>query len=290
MMKFHATIAAALATYFVSGASQDGEAILALNNQLRQTEHSLSVMNQLKARKDSDPESVTALLLSATEPPVDGQAELDRRLSLLRQELSVLSMETEIILGTSGAPAHRSNPKEPDAASQPLAHPQPLLVTPTQPQAGGSLSAQGTPMLVSGLSPRVLALLSNPGADAPGSARPATLKFEQAEPVADTMSKPEPKQAKKPEIKLNGYSADPMLQAKASYRAELYENCLTILAKQKSAEAEHLRSRCLTRLNRLDEAIESLKRIIKLEPETHLGRRAQEDLDFAIWIKAANDQ
>jgi len=287
MMKFHAMIATALATYFVSGMSQDGEAVLALSNQLRQTEHSLNVMNQLKARKDTDPESVTALLLSATEPPVDGQAELDRRLSILRQELSVLSMETEIILGTSGAPAHRNNLKDPGAVSPPAVEAQPMQAKPKPSMSGDSFAGQGTPMLVSGLSPKVLALLNNPGAAAMGSAKPSMGKPEPDESMADAMNKPE---AKKPEIKLTGYSADPMLQAKASYRAELYENCLTILAKQKGAEAEHLRSRCLTRLNRLDEAIESLKRIIKLEPESHLGKRAQGDLDFAIWMKAAGDQ
>ena len=81
-----------------------------------------------------------------------------------------------------------------------------------------------------------------------------------------------------------------MLQAKSCYRAGLYENCLTILASEKSSEANHLRARCYMRLKRLDEAIKSLKAITSIEPNSPLGVRAAKDLEFAIWMKAAGEQ
>ena len=97
----------------------------------------------------------------------------------------------------------------------------------------------------------------------------------------------------KPEVKTinpTGYSANPMLQAKSSYRAKLYEDCLLILKNEKGPEADTLRARCLTRLDRLDEAIENLDRIIELDPNTSLGKRAIADKKFAEWMKSANDR
>ncbi len=291
MMKFHATIATCLATYFVSGMGQDSEALLALNKQLEATDHSLQVMNQLKQREGTDPDSVTALLLTATEPAAQGQSELDRRLEELRQELSVLSMETEIVLGTGGAPQHHADDGGMHPAGSELTGSamQPMTKAERMQTPSTRRSRGPAPRLVSGLSPRVLAILGN----TQSFTRTTESKSEKGKEMLDSMPDMELGPNGKPKLKsirLNGYSANPMLQAKASYRAGLYEDCLVILKDQKSPAADHLRARCLNRLDRFDEAVTNLTRIIALDPESSLAKRAAKDKEFALWMMSTSKQ
>jgi hypothetical protein len=284
MMKFHATIVTCLATYFVSGVSQESEAFLALSQQLRQTDHSLELMKSLEKRKDTDPEGVTSLLLSATEPAAQGQSELDRRLHSLKQELSVLYMETEIILGLGGASEHNAIGQAPLAGN-------PMHKLPVMPAGGLEI-----PEMVTGLSPRVLAILRSqrmPRAIVQAQPMDMQSKSEIGEVMSDSMAKSKLDEIEAPQpkpIKLTGYSADPMAQARVCYRAKLYEECLMILKKQTGSKAEHLRSRCYTQLDRADEAILSLSKIIKAEPESKLGMRAKQDMEFAMWRMQAKQK
>ncbi len=110
------------------------------------------------------------------------------------------------------------------------------------------------------------------------------------EPPAAELSPPPPTGPSEPSREAQpptppGYSADPLRQAVACYRAGRHERALSLLEGREDLEALYWRSRCLTQLERTDEAIALLTRIVESAGASYAGRRAESDLDFLRWKK-----
>ncbi len=106
-----------------------------------------------------------------------------------------------------------------------------------------------------------------------------------AEPLAAPSTERTSEPSKETQPELPGYSADPLRQAMACYRAGRHERALSLLESREDLEALYWRSRCLTQLERTDEAIALLTRIIESAGDSYAGRRAESDLDFLRWKK-----
>jgi len=80
------------------------------------------------------------------------------------------------------------------------------------------------------------------------------------------------------------YSADSIAQARTYYRLRRYQEGLTTLRNVGDDPIGlYWRARCLEKLDRLEEAIRVLERVVELAPESHEGKRAKTDIDFLTW-------
>jgi hypothetical protein len=80
-----------------------------------------------------------------------------------------------------------------------------------------------------------------------------------------------------------GYSADPLRHALTCLRTGRPERALELLAGREDLESLYWRSRALADLERIDEAIELLSRIIAAAGDDYAARRASTDLEFLRW-------
>ena len=80
-----------------------------------------------------------------------------------------------------------------------------------------------------------------------------------------------------------GYSADPLRHALTCLRTGRPERALELLAGREDLESLYWRSRALADLERADEAIELLSRIIAADGDDYAARRASTDLEFLRW-------
>ena len=260
MMRHHAKLATFLsALAMLPLVRQDGDRVL-LESAYSDIVGSLDVMHRIEAQVADDPEGARALLLDVTEPQAMPAAELDARLDELRREVSLLRMELDARQDEDG-----------------IVHPDPKVppgLTVRAPRSG-SRTAGLSDDLRNTLRTR---LETTSPIEAPSGHASSGHAMEPAQakpglPAARNTRRLEP----------NGYSADPIGQARASFYAKRYGDALTLLEGRNDLQARYMRSRCLTQLDRFEEAIAILSDILVTNPESYEGRRAAVDIEFARW-------
>ena len=86
-----------------------------------------------------------------------------------------------------------------------------------------------------------------------------------------------------PPIEHVGYSADPLLQGQACYRAGLYERGIELLEPVGSPAGQYWYGRCLERAGRLDDAITVYRKVSEAEDGGSFVERAKTNLEFVQW-------
>jgi tetratricopeptide (TPR) repeat protein len=81
----------------------------------------------------------------------------------------------------------------------------------------------------------------------------------------------------------SAYSADPLRQGIACYRAGRYAEAFELLQPLDDATALYWQARTLERLERLEDAIQAMERAIQKGGEGFEQRRAETDLEFLRW-------
>lgn len=248
MMKHQLAIATGLAALFVLPAATGQDGVEKLERALTDIEHALDVMTGIDARMQEDPEQAIDLVLSATEAPPLDPVRLDDRLGSLRKEVSLLQMELDALESPGSARTLQT------------------FVPPTADQERAEAPPQP---LTTGLDDALRSAL--------GSQEPIRrTEPRHATPTAATEG---------PAPEYEGYSADPLGQARACYRTGRYDRALALLDQLEEPEALYWRARCLERLDRLDEAIALLERVAAAEGDSYEGQRAAKDLEFFRWKK-----
>jgi tetratricopeptide (TPR) repeat protein len=259
MLRFQTPVAGVLAALLVVPAFLGQAQVATLQDALSGTRRALEVLKGLEQRLHEEPAAALGLILSATEVPAGEEAERDRRLESLRNEVNLLQMELDAmqspVLGADGAVQSALGarlPLEPRAPADPAA-----------PSAG----------ITTGLDDSLRALL----AEAP-AARAAL----RGETVAAREGAPAPAPGEGGGG-ASAYSADPLRHGIACYRAGRYAEAHALLAPLDDAAALYWRARTLERLERLDEAVEVMERAIAAGGEDVELRRAKTDLEFLRW-------
>lgn len=257
MMKHQTTLVTGLATLLVAPPILFGDELQdTLEQALAGTVQAIEVVTGLQEKLTEDPEGAIPLVLSVTEAPDTSGQEQDERLSSLRQEVSLLQMQLDAM-------------ENPDVASTATGG-SVLGTTTGNAGSSGTASAALLPRTQTGLSPSVRALLARNAS--PRTANPALQQTTRTVTAAP-----------QPTVEKDSYSADPLGQAKASYRAGRFADGLVLLEGRTDGESMYWRARCLARLDRYDEAIETLTKVIALEGDSYTGKRAATDLEFFQW-------
>lgn len=298
------TTGAGLLLVVPSLTTQDaGARIATLEGALDQTLRALETFTDLSERVEKGDRDAVRAVRTFTEDPIEDERARDERAFELGQQVSQLQGHLDTLEGglralSTTAPLYVLGTDLPPELEV-NATPAPLTggsITPdvqsvphstdwsTDPMRSGggpvvdeSLLAPnqtaGRPSM-SGMDERTRAALLD--VRAPGEAKP--LAPTQAGPRAEVPTAPiEP-------VEKEGYSADPLRHARACFRAERFERALEILATMdESAEVLFWTGRALERLERLDEAVATMERASRLDPESLTGRRAAESLEFLVW-------
>jgi len=261
MLRFQTALSGALATVLVVPAFLGQGQIGSLQDALAGTRRALDVLKSLEQRLHDEPASTLGLILSATESPRGDEAQRDRELEQLRNEVSLLQMELDSmqspVLGADGA-----------VQSALGAH------VPLDGRASSSASPQAG--ITTGIDDDMRAFLSAPDATrAPkrGENAPRDPSQAQAAPAGGAAG---------------AYSADPLRNGIACYRAGRFAEAYELLAPLADANALYWQARTLERLERLDEAVTRMERAIAKAAESKDAggfdaRRAQTDLEFLRW-------
>lgn len=222
-----------------------------LEQALAETERALAELLGREGQKEVRYDSAIARALGCSEPALPDPRRRDELLESLRRDVGQLQEELDEleVHGLQGAPRRAAAPGGASGDGPP--RPEPPAPAP----------------LRTGLDDELRELL---GASAPPIASgglPVALR-----PAARTA------------LEEPGYSADPVRQGRALFRAARYAEGLALLERLGSTpEADYWRARCLERLRRPEEALRLYERIVEREPESDLGRRAAHDRDFVEW-------
>lgn len=269
MLKHQTTLVTGLATLLVAPPILFGDELQQqLEEALKGTVQAIEVVSGLKNKLEVDPDGTIPLVLSVTEQAEETAQQQDERLAALRQEVSLLRMQLDAVENPEVPAAGAAGEGVPNGGAAPPE----IASTATAPSPGAPTPAPAIPSgtTSTGLSPSLRAMLKR-------SARSRAVN-------PSLQQKPEPNEEhSKPQIAANSYSADPLGQAKASYRAGRFADGLVLLDGRKDAESMYWRARCLARLDRYDEAIETMTKVIELEGDSYTGKRAATDLEFFQW-------
>jgi tetratricopeptide (TPR) repeat protein len=211
------------------------------------------VLQGLERQLGEDPVATLGLILSATEAPAGDEALRDRRLETLRNEVGLLQMELDAL---------QSPVLAPDGAVQDFLGTRTPLEPAGPPGAG----------ITTGLDDSLRALLS----EAPSSRLLPV-------PAAPEPARTKGQDGSEPPVDVGVYSADPLRQGIACYRAGRYAEAYELLAPIPDANALYWQARALERLERLDEAVTVMERAVAKGVEGFELRRAQTDLEFLRW-------
>lgn len=261
-----------LASLLLAPAADDlgGIGLDELVRKLEETRRSLDVLEGIAQLPLGD--TRIERVLAATEPAAGTPRERDRRLDALREEVSRLreavdridlagpaavpppSVETG---GPSPAPAHEDGARSSSSAVS-AATTGPLV----PPALGGAPPTTG-------LSPEELRRLSAwmpPVTSTPTTAGTAGLARGGAP------------------LEAPDYSADPLRQGRAYFRAGRYAEALVLLARAgDDLEAKYWRARCHEKLGHLEEALAGYEEVARLGEGTALGQRSRDDFEFLSW-------
>jgi hypothetical protein len=256
MMKHHTTLATGLAAVLAVPVLTGGQEELGpLEDALAGTVRALEILGGMEERVSEAPDEVAGWIRTATETPhLEGRA-LDDRLTVLRREVSLLQME----LDTLEDPGSAKDAATPGTTAPALTGP----------------GASPLPRISTGLDASLRELLS----------REMTARTEPPASQGRAVSAGQEVARLAPRPEADGYSADVLGQARACYHAGRYEDGLVLLERRNDVRSLYWRARCLTRLERYDQAADVLKRIVELEGDSYEGRRAATDLEFVKWRK-----
>jgi hypothetical protein len=202
-----------------------------------------------------------------TEAPILDDQARDQYLVQLRQEVGQLRMQDELgITVASPSPLIASEVTTQTDVGTPAVAPT------TQPLP---FNTSATASVTTGLDDRLrLSLTSEPGTATDVGGR-----------VAEAMEG-------------EGFSADPMLEAQANYRAARYDHALALLGSATpGVETSWWRGRCLEKLGRLPEALTIYESIVQIELDESASDedrsaharvlpRAERDVEFLRWAVA----
>jgi tetratricopeptide (TPR) repeat protein len=254
MLKLQSALASGLATLLVTPALLNPDDMLALETTLERTQHALIVLSGIKESVERGVPGAIELAAAATEPPILDAPARDERLFALRSEVNLLQAELDGIDGKTLA-----------GGAAALAG--------TVPIAGVPGENEGEPPLFTGLDDaarRALALL--PSAE-PSAATGARASASGSAPQPRTRTPEHP-----------GYSADPLLQARACFKAERFDDALKLLRSlPEGSEPLWWAGRTLDRLGRLDEAVKTFRKLLERFPDSAEAPRARTELEFLEW-------
>ncbi len=260
MMRFQTALSGFLAALLVVPALIGQGQIASLQDALGGTHRALEVLKGLEQRLGEDPAAALGLILSATETPRGDEAQRDRHLEELRNEVGLLQMELDAlqspVLGADGAVQSALGAR--------------LPLDPSRPAAPAGITT--------GLDDELRALLG--GAPAPRNTAP---RSEARTGAGATPLQP----AGQPSAE-DSYSADPLRHGIVCYRAGRYGEALALLAPLSEPSALYWQARTLERLERLDEAVALMERALAKGAESGQTqgfetRRAETDLEFLRW-------
>jgi tetratricopeptide (TPR) repeat protein len=275
MMKHNVAIATGLASLLVLPTALGQQDVAQLDDALREISHALEVMTGIEQQIQAQPERGIDLVLSATEVPHLEQRELDGRLDTLRNEVSLLQMELDAL----------------DSPGMTMTL-QPFVPSGPAPDALGRMADPSRAgALATGLDDSLRATLSNRQASRSarsGQSSSRTASNPTHDPAHDPAHDPTRDPSYDPSRQapeFEGYTADPLGQARTCYRVGQYQRGFDLLVELEDLEALYWKARCLERLERLDEAIALLNQIVTAEPDSYQGQRAAKDLEFYEWKK-----
>ena len=254
MLKLQSALASGLAALLVTPALLNEDDMAALETMLERTQHALVVLSGIQESVERGVPGAVELAATATEPPIlDAQAR-DERLFALRSEVNLLQAELDAFDGTALA-----------GGAGALAGTAPGPV----PFGAGS----GEPPLFTGLDEatrQALALLPISPATAEGGPRQAA---SGAAPASRAAVAEHP-----------GYSADPLLEARACFKAGRFDQALALLRSlPDGAEVLWWTGRSLERLGRADEAVKTFRKLLERFPDSAEAPRARTELEFLEW-------
>ena len=257
MMKFQTAIASGLATFLVVPAvTLGGDEIGTLKDALANTARALEILAGIEEKLDGTGQVSTGIVLAVTEPSILDARRRDERLSALRNECSLLQTELDLLEGADSATVPAASPTE-EVAPVPVVG-----------------DAHSLPPVHTGLDEATRNVLKSitKGTANQGEPRDAPTTVEVTGPEERSESEE--------------YSADPVGQARACYRAGRYAQGLALLEKKTGdTQALYWRARCLEKLDRLDDAAADLRKVIELTTDGFEKQRAQTDLEFVEWKK-----
>jgi tetratricopeptide (TPR) repeat protein len=260
MLKYQPLIATALGVLLVVPAATLGQGeIETLEQALRGTLRGLEVLRALDARARQQGPPAPGEVLRLTEPALEDQRGRDERLGQLRNEVSLLQTEADLLESL-----------DPESSAQALA------------ALGSHSAASALPEVSIGLDEATRQLISSLDAPATDPAHASGNSANAADPrqggaqaAPATSTRPSP---------VPSYSAAPLLHAQALYKAARYEDALEVYMQAgEQTSVWYGTARCLEALGRIDDAIEALQRVVTTAPDTHEGARAKTDLEFLQW-------
>lgn len=257
MMRFHTLLSTALAAVLLVPTLVGQAPIATLRDALNGTNRAIDVLHGLEQRLQDDPAAALGLILSATEPASGTVEEREQRLEALRNDVNLLQMQLDAL---------ESPVTTPDGEiAQFLGAPEPM------PTARPSASPTG---ITTGLDESLRSLLGHPSS-------------QLARPRGDSTSRPTTTTSPTGETGAvaheNAYSADPLRHGIACYRAGRYGEAYELLLPLDDATALYWQARVLERLNRMDEAVDTMEKAILQGGEDFDLRRAQTDLEYLRW-------
>jgi hypothetical protein len=263
MFKLAGALTSGLATIIVlPSVALDDYRATSLRAALEETVLAIDTLKGVRTGLDegADPNLIDRVLELTEPPPVD-QRELDELLVITRDEVGRLQQQVDILEARRAGVEFRGSVYAPTPGGTTIGIDANLLRT------LNSIGSSGTegrgPM-----SPLAGGMHGYPGSDSlgPGDHGTGTLR-------APT----EPLEAK-------GYSADPLAQAVAAYRAKRYTDALIVLGEPR--EDAHLwfwRARILDAVDRLDDARLAYAKVIELDPESFDAKQAAVEVEFLEW-------
>jgi tetratricopeptide (TPR) repeat protein len=244
MMKFHAGITTALASLLVLPAVSGQERARTLEQALSQTVRSLEMLTGIETEVASGTPDGMRRLRAITESAGAERREQDSLLVELRDDVGRLQVELEMLQGTM--PYAATGASSPSSTGMP-------------PGAGDLTTG-----LTDAQRQAIMSTLQVPSQPTPTGSGAGLTPTSPAGPTT--------------------YTADPLGQGRACYRAGQFERGLALLEPLRTdPSAVYLKARCLEQLGRHDEALAAFKRVIELAPEGFEAGRAKSDIEFLEW-------
>ncbi len=303
MMKHTGSVALGLGLVFGVPAMTFGDGLPdSVGSALEETLRAMAVLGQLREDLDVGKSLPPHIIENVTEAPAGEARERDERLAALREDVAQLQSQVDLrnmvhdLEFTTDLPVDVAAGSTPDSAtggepgptsasgaSDPDVSPTAGASSSGAPELAGTKGTAGiTQGLPAGFAESIGSNVQGPLPAPPaGTQGPLTIT-PQEQPETATTKQPEQTAKVGPEGK--GYSAHPLRQAQACFRASRFQRGVEILeAAPASTEADYWRARCLEKLDRLEEAIALYESVELAEDAGDLADAAAGDREFAEW-------
>lgn len=281
MMKYTGSLALGLGMFFAVPALTFGGGLPdSVETALDETLHALRVLGQLEKQLDEGKELPADAIVQVTEAPLGDDHSRDERLMGLRNEVASLQSKLDRKKLEEGIPLENQTPGDEGSDAQEPSAMTTMGVSPGLSETfikalGSGQVGPQPPASMGQASSTQSAPASQPVSEPSASSAPS--KSSETTAKAEDLST-----TRSPEGK--GYSADPMRQAQACFRAKRYEQGLELLeAAEPSPTVSYWTARMLERLDRIDEAIELYNAIETDDDAKELHAAAKRDREFAEW-------